>query len=157
MAPEVPFEKHKRLIKNYWLNSRFQRKYIFWISFSGLALIGANTAVFFFFTRQNYNLLVALSPMTDEAKVQLFSELSTIVAYLVGSDLLFLAITGVIGVLFSHRVAGTMYHFKRIFEENKTGKMTARIHLRPKDDFKDVAFEFNDMMDSIQGKEKSGS
>lgn len=149
-SPKPSIKNYKRSIKNYWLNPRFQGKYIFWVSFTGLALILGNASVFYFYTKENYSLLVDLSPMTEQAKFQLYHELDTIVVYLIGANLIFLLITAVLGLLFSHRVAGPLYHFKRIFKEVKKGNLDARIHLRPKDEFKDVAAEFNEMMDAIK-------
>ncbi|HUP57138.1 MAG TPA: methyl-accepting chemotaxis protein, partial [Bdellovibrionota bacterium] len=64
----------------------------------------------------------------------------------------FLIGVAVIGMVMSHRTAGPLYHFKRIFEEIKNGKLDARIRLRPKDDFQDVGQAFNEMMDKIARK-----
>ena len=47
---------------------------------TGLALIAANSSIFIS-SQKNYALLVDLSPMTDEAKMQLYSELNKIVMF----------------------------------------------------------------------------
>lgn len=146
--------KFKRSLKNYWLNPSYQGRYIFWISMTGLALVALNSSVFYYFTKENYSLLVDLSPMTDEAKNQLYKELKQIIAYLVSGNLVFLAVCAFLGLLFSHRTVGPMYHFKRVFKEIQAGKTSTRVRLRPKDDFKDVAQGFNDMMDSLEKSKK---
>jgi methyl-accepting chemotaxis protein len=145
-------KKYKRSLKNLWLNPQYQGKYIFWISFTGLILVIINSSTFYFFTKENYALLVDLSPMTDEAKMQLYKELKQIIMYLVLGNLLFLIIVSILGLVFSHRTVGPMYHFKRVFREIQNGNLKSRVRLRPKDDFKDVALAFNEMMDSIEKK-----
>ena len=147
--------KGKRKLKNLFINPRYQLRYIFWLTGSGLALVCFNTAVFYSRVRENYEVLVEMSPMTDEAKTLLFGELSHIAFTLVFSSAIFLLLVGVMGLLFSHRTAGPLYHFQRIFNEIKAGKTSARVHLRPNDDFQDVARNFNEMMDQIEKKIQS--
>jgi HAMP domain-containing protein len=59
-------------------------------------------------------------------------------------------VMALMGVLLSHRTAGPLYHFKRVFDEIRSGNPKQRVRLRPKDEFQDVAKSFNDMMDSLQ-------
>ena len=92
--------------------------------------------------------------MDEASKVQLYKELSEIMIKLGIFGIIFVLITGVIGIIMSHRTAGPMFHFKRVFGEIKKGKLDARIRLRPDDDFKDVANAFNEMMDSVTAGKK---
>ena len=141
--------KSNRSVKNILINVRYQLKYIFWLSSTGLVLMLANSATFYFFVKENYALLVELSPMTDEAKQQLYSELYQIIGYLVAGNLFFLVLISLLGLVYSHRTAGPLYHFKRVFNDVKQGNKNARVKLRPTDDFRDVADAFNEMMDSL--------
>lgn len=141
-----------RSLKNLLINPAYQIKYVFWVSTAGLTLITANAIVFYSYIKENYSLLVDLSPMDDAAKNQLYTELNEILIKLGVVGLIFVLLTAIIGLKMSHRTAGPMYHFKRIFNEIKNGKMDARVRLRPDDDFKDVAGAFNEMMDAIQKK-----
>lgn len=150
--PENVTRPYKRSLKNLWLNPAFQGRYIFWVTITGVLLVSINAATFYLFTRENYAILVDLSPMTNEAKAQLYKELWQIIGYLLGGSFLFLIIVFFVGLFFSHRVAGPLYHFKRVFSEIKNGNTQARIRLRPNDQFKDVAAVFNEMMDKLQGK-----
>jgi methyl-accepting chemotaxis protein len=143
--------KYNRSVKNLVINARYQMKYIFWLSSTGLVLMLANSATFYFFVKENYDLLVELSPMSDEAKQQLYRELYQIIGYLVVGNLTFLVLISILGLVYSHRTAGPLYHFKRVFNEVKQGNSKARVRLRPTDDFRDVAEAFNDMMDKING------
>jgi methyl-accepting chemotaxis protein len=142
---------NRRNLKNLLINPDYQLRYVFWLGITGLSLTAFNASLFYYYVRENYALLVELSPMTDEAKAQLYRELNEIVVKLAGISLLFLAVVAVIGVVYSHRTAGPMYKFKKIFGEIRSGNRGLRIQLRPKDDFKDVAESFNQMMDSLTG------
>lgn len=143
---------YKRRLRNLLINPSYQLKYLFWLTLSGLVLVFLNAYSFYSYTRENYDLLVDLSPMTDEAKAQLYLELNQIVFRLGLISVGFLVVAGIIGVVLSHRTAGPMFHFKRVFRSIREGNLNARVHLRPKDDFQDVAKEFNDMMDSVLTK-----
>jgi methyl-accepting chemotaxis protein len=139
-----------RSLKNLLINPAYQIKYVFWVSTAGLTLITANAVIFYSYIKENYSLLVDLSPMDEASKAQLYSELNEILVKLGIVGIIFVLITAIIGLKMSHRTAGPMYHFKRIFGEIKDGKMSARVRLRPNDDFKDVANAFNEMMDKVE-------
>jgi len=139
----------KRKLKNFLINPKYQFKYIFWISLTGFILIFVNAYVFYSYISENYAILVDLSPMTDEAKAQLYKELYEILIKLGVFSFLFLVCVFFMGIILSHRTAGPLFHFRSVFNKIKDGDLSARIHLRPKDDFRDVAHDFNAMMDSV--------
>jgi HAMP domain-containing protein len=145
-------KSYQRSFKNYLINPGYQLKYIFWISLTGLALILIYSTLMYRYVHENYALLIELSPMTDEVKAQLYRELREIVVKVSGISFLFLTVCSFFGLFLSHRTAGPMFHFKRVFGEIQAGQLDRRVHLRPKDDFRDVAEAFNKMMDSIQRK-----
>ena len=142
-------EPRKRQFKNYIIDSKYQMKYTFWLSFSGMALILLNASIFYRYIRENYLILVEMSPMTEEAKTQLFSELHEVIIGLGAVSAVFIFIVFCAGIVLSHRTAGPLYHFKRVFETVKRGDHKARVRLRPKDDFQEVANSFNEMMDHL--------
>ena len=141
-----------RKIKNLIINPQYQMRYIFWLTGSGLVLVVLNTLIFYSKVRENYEFLVEMSPMTDEAKSLLFQELRHIAWSIGFSSIAFLLLVAILGVVVSHRTAGPLYHFQRIFNEIKKGRMDARVRLRPKDDFQNVAVTFNEMMDQLEKK-----
>ena len=141
-----------RSIKNILINPAYQLKYVMWISGTGLTLIAANVLVFYHYIKENYAILVDLSPMDDAAKTQLYNELNEIIIKLGLFGFLFVLATAIIGIKMSHRTAGPLFHFKRVFSDIKGGKLEARVRLRPGDDFKDVADSFNSMMDAVTAK-----
>jgi methyl-accepting chemotaxis protein len=141
-----------RSLKNLLINPAYQFKYVLWVSLTGLILIVSNAAIFYKYIRENYTLLVDLSPMDDASKAQLYQELNEILIKLGLVSVGFIFIAAILGIKLSHATAGPLYHFKRVFTEIKSGNINSRVRLRPGDDFKDVANAFNEMMDSIQKK-----
>lgn len=145
--------KKNRRISNFLINPKYQFKYIFWLGLTGISLVLLYSGLFYFYMKENYAILVELSPMEDSAKQQLYRELNQIIMLLAGISFVFLLIVSVLGVIMSHRTAGPLYHFKRIFNQIKDGDMNARVRLRPKDDFQDVAATFNSMVDAIVARQ----
>jgi methyl-accepting chemotaxis protein len=144
--------RNRRKLKNYLINPEYQLKYVFWLGATGLLLTAINSSVFYLYIRENYSTLVELSPMTDAAKSQLYAELNQIVISLIVVSAVFMGVVAFLGLVISHKTAGPLYHFKRVFKEIHKGNHKARINLRPTDDFRDVAQAFNEMMDAIKGK-----
>ncbi|MEW6055741.1 MAG: methyl-accepting chemotaxis protein [Bdellovibrionota bacterium] len=150
--PENLTSNQRRSLKRFWLNPSYQTRYVLWITLTGVFLVALQSIIFYVFTRENYEILVELSPMTDDAKLQLFEELRTIIVLLISASVIFISVMAFLGVVFSHRTVGPLYHFKRVFDDIRSGNKSARIRLRPKDDFQEVAKSFNEMMDSLSGK-----
>jgi HAMP domain-containing protein len=143
-------KKYRRSIKNLIINPGYQFRYIFWLTLSGLSLVAINSLIAYIYIKENYLLLVDLGPMTDEAKAQMYLELRHLMVALASSSLLFILVMGALGLVLSHRTAGPLYHFKRVFDEIRAGRTRQRIHLRPGDEFHDVAKSFNQMMDVLK-------
>mgnify|MGYP003394347930 CR=1 FL=1 len=144
--------KKQRSIRNILINPRYQLKYVFWLSLSGLALVGLYSVLVYFYIKENYSILVDLSPMDQAAKAQLYSELTEIIVRISVISIGFLGIVALLGIVLSHRTAGPLYHFGRVFERVRDGDLSARVKLRPGDDFQEVAAKFNQMMDSVAKK-----
>lgn len=142
--------KNRRKLRNFLINPAFQLKYAFWLSASGLTLVSMNAALFYIYTRENYSTLVELSPMTDDVRRLLQAELHLIILQLSALSLAFVILMTLLGIVISHRAAGPLFHFNRIFREITEGNRQARVRLRPGDDFQDVAASFNRMMDSLE-------
>src|SRR5262249_37280276 len=79
----APTGRHQRKLKNLLINPKYQLKYTFWLTFTGVFLIALNATLFYHYISENYAILVDLSPMNDEAKKQLYTELREIIWRLV--------------------------------------------------------------------------
>lgn len=51
----------------------------------------------------------------------------------------------VLGLLYSHRIAGPLYNLKQVMARVQNGELTATMHIRSKDELHDVEAAFNQM------------
>ena len=148
-------QKHRRNIKNYFINPRFQLKYVFWMVSTGAALALSYSLLFYNFASDSYQLIVELSKVSKETQVAMHNQLARVILIQGIITFIFLCCIAAIGVLFSHRAAGPLYKLKTAFERVKKGEGQLRIYFRKYDEFQEVALEFNKMLDQIQGQEVS--
>ena len=146
--------KEQRKLRNFIINPKFQFRYILFTTMWGLALVIINASVFYSFISENYEVFIELNDITDEAKAVLYQELYQIIYILIGLSITFLFTVAIFGIVLSHKIAGPMYKFRKTFKQIKEGNTNLRINLRPKDEFKEVALEFNSMMDSLSKNNK---
>ncbi|MBU6154055.1 MAG: methyl-accepting chemotaxis protein [Bdellovibrionales bacterium] len=144
----------KRKFNKLLINPGFQLRYVFWLTASGFVLVAINALIAFSFIRENYITLVELSPMTDETKALMHTELQNLILGLSVTSLCFLGLITFLGLVLSHRTAGPLYHLNRVFNEIQAGNRKARAKFRQQDEFQEVAQSFNKMMDSISAGNK---
>jgi sensor histidine kinase YesM len=135
---------NRRSIKNFLINPEYQLRFILAIALPCLVLLGGNLLILYPHVREKYDLLTQLHPESAE---MLSEELRTVMWGLVLVSMIFLSGVTALAAIFSHRSAGPLYHFRKIFEQIRAGDHSARIRLRPRDDFREVAESFNLMMD----------
>lgn len=148
-------KKNQRFLRNFLINPRFQIRIGIWLLTSGFLLATSYSIIFYAYIRENYKILVELSPMTEESKILLIEELHQIIGLMSIASVAFLIIMAILSIVMTHRSAGPIYHFQRVFREIQSGKTKTRVTLRPKDDFQEVAKSFNDMMDSLDTNHSS--
>lgn len=143
--------KNQRKISSVLVNPRYQLKFVVMLCASSFILFVALISVFYRFVSENYRILVELSPMNDEVRGLLQSELNQLVLILFFASLLYFILLAVLGLFLSHSSAGPIFHLKQAMAEVNNGNSNIRIKFRPNDDFSDVAETFNTMMDKIYG------
>jgi methyl-accepting chemotaxis protein len=134
------------------LNKRFQTKAILLSAGIGSVVAVAYSAAFYILMKDNYEILVDLSPMTESAKQLLHQELRQTVLLLVLGTLVFLLGTVTLALFVSHQAAGALYRMKTVFEQVAGGEFSKRIALRPGDDFKDVADAANRAIEALESR-----
>jgi len=144
-----PDRRYQRKWRSILIDPGVQLRYLFWISFTALGLVTLYAVLTYHYIGENMALLVDLSPMSEDAKLQLYGELREIVVKISGVSCLFFLACSAFGLVLSHRTAGPLHHFRKVFIEIRNGNRELRIHLRPRDEFQDVAKEFNAMMDCL--------
>ena len=56
-----------------------------------------------------------------------------------------------VSIFITHRIAGPVYRFKKVLAEISSGNLDISVKLRDKDDLKDLAEEFNLVIDDLRG------
>lgn len=143
-------KKNNRKLSNILINHKFQIKYLSWHFFLAAFISITYAAIFYFYTKENYDLLINLSDLTDEAKNQLNQELFHIILILGLISLLFLASIVLLSLFFSHRIAGPIHQVKVACDKIAHGHKNVRLKFRTRDDFKDLETSFNKMLDEIK-------
>ena len=153
MSAELNRRENQRQFKNFLISPRYQLKFMGLLVLSAGLLATLISVLSYVYLRENYEVLVKLSPMTEDAKNLLYSELDQLMIRLGALTAGFLILVSILGLILSHRSAGPLYHFKRVFQEIENGARATRVHLRPGDDFQEVAVTFNAMMDRLHPPE----
>jgi methyl-accepting chemotaxis protein len=136
---------HRRSWTGILINPQFQMRYFLWITFVGTSIVVTYSVVIYIFFMRGE---IADFPMDERG----FSNPMDVMGLV---SLGFVLMIALVAAVLSHRTAGALFHFKKVFNGIKAGDHTLRIRLRKNDDFKDVAAAFNEMMDELQKSSKS--
>ena len=66
------------------------------------------------------------------------------------NDLGIMAALVLVGIVFSNRIAGPLFHIQAVLEDVNAGETARRVHLRPKDYCQNLAENINMLLDSIE-------
>jgi methyl-accepting chemotaxis protein len=147
---------NKRKFKNYLLFPEFQLKFIALLAGTNILIsliLVVSTCLFFY---KSPTLFGVMQYLHSDTSITFRAELNQFLIVLGCLTLAFIALISFVALVLSHRTVGPVFRFKAVFEEIAAGNLKQRIHLRPHDDFQDVAQSFNRMMDRVTEKSKNG-
>jgi nitrogen fixation/metabolism regulation signal transduction histidine kinase len=144
--------KQQRRLKNILIIPGFQGRIAFFIFFAGLACAALNAYLYYSYVVESYDFILRHSSLSQELIDNRYRDLFQFGVALGIATLLIIVLIAIWALFMTHRAAGAVYHIKRVIEEIKSGNTGARVHLRAKDEFQDVAEAFNGMMDELQKK-----
>lgn len=102
-----------------------------------------------YFVRENYTLLVTYGALDAELTQVLYRELSFLIAGISASFLFFLLGSCLLGVIFSHRIAGPIFALKRTIRSILNGE-DVELNFRNRDEFRELVDSFNEMVRSLR-------
>jgi signal transduction histidine kinase len=133
--------------RQYLINPGFQLKFSFLIT---LAMFTFNMAFpLFMITMIDAAMghrLIIKNPVAVEALQEARSEF---ILYMVLLEVLFILMTFVLALFHSHKIAGPLYKLRISMAALKQGVLDRHISFRSKDNFPELAEEFNEMSDAI--------
>ncbi len=140
---------NRRQLKNFLLYPRYQIKYVLGQVITALVLVFLNLFVFYYFVFKHYDEFLRLSLIEENIKLLLYQQLNVVVVFLALFSVFFLFVTALVGIVYSHQTVGSIYNIHKTIKVISEGDRSARIKLRPNDEFQDLADSFNKMMDSL--------
>lgn len=150
-------KRNQRRLGNVLINARYQLKYALLIVIVGLSFAVGSAVAFREYVKVNYQVLTHTTAITEEIEQIYVKELRRFTDTILILSAAFLVVLALWMLYITHRSAGPMYHFKRVFEAIKRGQRDQRIRLRPHDEFQDVAAAFNAMMDKLSEPQRESA
>ena len=142
--------KKQRSLKNVLILPGFQARMMFFIFLAGVVCTALNAYLYHSYVVDSYDFILRHSSLSQELIEGRYRDLYVFGLSLGLVTLLIVLLIAVWALFITHRAAGSVYHMKRVIGEIRSGKLDARVHLRPRDEFQDLARAFNQMMDELQ-------
>lgn len=142
--------KRRRKFRNLWLNPSYQGRYIGLLMLCSVIVMFCYSSIFYLFVRDNFQMLMELAPASGEVRDLIQKDWDQTIQILFVLSFLFLISTFMIGLVFSHKVAGPLFKIRQVCERINRGEKDLRIHLRPGDHFKDLVEYLNYTFDRFQ-------
>jgi nitrogen fixation/metabolism regulation signal transduction histidine kinase len=190
ITPQRAGGAHKRSVRNYLLDSRFQLKYAGFLVLVALAISAVMGAVLYQSTksvvtessalvdesrkvsevsRMNVKDFAPDSPelmsefnreadahdhLISEQQASLIRRQQRMIESLVGGLALMVVAIGLLGILFTHKVAGPVYKMSRLLKSVGDGQLQVEASLRRGDELQSFFDTFTSMVTSLREREK---
>lgn len=146
-----PYHLRNMLYKraNFLINKKFQLKFSFFVCSWIFALSMIYPIIIY--NLFEYFLHLATNPLPAQAlTVDKIKAIENQVLFLLGIlQLLFLAITFLLSIFLSHRIAGPLYKLRESMQEVARGNFDLRISFRKNDHFNELQDTFNEMIQHL--------
>jgi methyl-accepting chemotaxis protein len=133
---------------NYFINKDFQARFIvkfcLLVVFSGLLTMG----ILYFLGKESTTVAIINSEVVVRSTADFLLPIlvQTILIVMVIVGLATIAVT----LLFSHKIAGPLYHFKKVMKRLSDGDFSKDVHIRSYDQLQDLANDFNSMIKIVR-------
>jgi len=132
--------------KKYFIDKQFQTKYII----LSIVMLLIYTFLFVAILVAPYALqLSSDAPMAEQTEAA--RTLLTLHGSIWPALGIVILIMSSLSIFITHKVAGPVYRFKKVLAEISGGNLDISVKLRDKDDLKDLAEEFNLVIDDLRG------
>jgi len=141
--------QNRRSWTNFLIHPRYQLRFAATLAVTAVLTMMLVFGVILVTAKSNYNLLSSMGSEGALIRSQLHVQLMQLFTLMGILGFFFVLSLTAIGIILSHRTAGPLYQYKKVFDAIIAGNPKSRIHCRPRDDFKEVAESFNRMMDKM--------
>jgi methyl-accepting chemotaxis protein len=145
----------RRTFEKFLINPRLQVKFLSYVVLSGIGLSVCFIWSIYLSLNQNLNVLMQLIPKENEALLQIESAYHTLIYIHVIAGIVFVLIMALMSFIFSHKIAGPIYHIDTVLKSALSGNKEARVNLRPKDELHFLADSLNKLLEDNNVKKAS--
>ncbi|OGA17621.1 MAG: hypothetical protein A3I63_03705 [Betaproteobacteria bacterium RIFCSPLOWO2_02_FULL_66_14] len=145
-------QKEHRSKASLLINPRFQGQVVAFIVLAGFFCVVVTAYFYYSYVVNSYDFILQNSTLPPEIIEERYSDLYNLWVSLSLINVIIILVIAGWSLFITHRVAGSIYHVKRVIDEVKSGNAKARVHLREKDAFQDLANSLNEMLDTLQRK-----
>ncbi len=135
--------ENNRTILGFFNLSKLQFRFSIMIGGTALVVCILYSLIMYFYMKENYEILVVLSPMDESVKSILNNELRKTWIYMIFTSLLFSFLSFVWGGFFSHKLTGPIFNISKVIDDVLIGKLNSRIKLRPSDELQELSNKIN--------------
>jgi len=146
--------ENRRKSTNYFPEPRFQIRFLRFLVIGAVLQVVATCWILYYFLEQSYRLLVQYAGLDQEVVLALHRELRILIAIVGVTFAFYLAGIILLGILFSHRVAGVVYAIKRTIKDLSEGK-DVELKVRQGDEFQELVDSFNVLIKKIKDAEST--
>ncbi len=139
----------RRKTRNYFPEPHFQFRFLRFLMIGSILQICATCAILYYFLRENYVVLVQYGGLEQDIQDILYRELRVLISLVSGTFIFYLAAVLILGIFFSHRIAGAIYATKRTIKAISEGK-DEKLRFRNGDEFQDLVEGFNRMVSQLR-------
>jgi methyl-accepting chemotaxis protein len=144
--------QNKRHAKSIFSVKGFQGRVVVAVAVAGLSCVGVNAYLCYAYVVSSYDFIFQHSTLPPEAIDGRYAELLEVWAVLSAINVSIVLVVALWAMYVTHRAAGPIYHLRKTIEKVRAGKLDERLHLRHKDDFQELARDFNELLDELQQK-----
>lgn len=137
----------RRRISRFWGQKLVKLRFQFTYAVTIFVLLGASTFIIWLFGTLAINHMVDAGVVTGRQAVEDLRVLNRIIGQL---SVFSLALVFGLSLIFSHFIAGPIYRFEKTLETVRDGDLTVVVRLRARDEFKELADLFNQMLASLR-------
>ena len=142
--------KKQRSIRNVLVLSGFQGRVFYFILISGLLSLIATGSLYYLYVVDSYTFVLSHSKLPAELVNDRLDQLFLFWVSLTLIGALAVFVIASWALFITHRATGPVQHLAAVIGKIRAGDVSARVLLRKKDEFQDLAHSFNSMMDEVQ-------
>jgi hypothetical protein len=146
----------KRRLSNFMLQPLWQIRLGLYSIILSFVFCGALVGLFYFNFHKFYDLVLELTDLRDEVTVILQQYVQSFITWVVLGSAVYLVITIILSIFFTHRLIGPSYAFRRHIRELKNGNYASRVVLRKGDAFPEEAEDLNELAVALDKLKRRG-